>query len=1172
MVVHCSSKSCGRAAPADIQSRLLLALNVTDIFDLFLEKNDAVDCPHCGARAAITPSLAGLFLVEGSVLLLDRGFDPEPAALKALAPLAASLRAEWALERVETLAQFKEVFAAKVTATASKYPYSEFISNERAEKDLANWQGLQGEVLSALYAGAVGAVPRFGLHAADTEGRRASVKETTNVIETLVLRLLAHWSFGLAILSRTTPLEELLIRLVDSYGVVAFMADRVVDELAEYRRAIEQPGVDRLIRFHFCALEASLYVMIGRQNPNAAEWAREYLMVRCAALSNAADDGQFLLGSKRVATTISYENAWDAVAFVAQSLMSIKDEDERAREFEILDAATNDLGHKHLLSAVLDGSLRIAVDRRSKGDLKDAEKKEPIEHTPESLASLILRIRADDDRLSLSAMIKVWHLSWFSDPHAVAQLYDLLEPTARTDIEQRADLLTWLGERMKFLGTPTFALGEEPAQWETQLSDEARRALWTERSNMLRLTGDRVRALSVAQETLRITLADPEASDSNKSTAWTNCGILLRENGRFADAVKCLLRAATLAPEARRWAPLQSLATTFLQMGRMSDAAEALAQARQTAGGPELSEIRSSLLVTEISVRMQLGQWAKAEKLIGRCPAPEAMPDTSLIGYVNILQSLASRTRNFDAYRATAEAVVGRLTGLVSKFEEAGNPIQGHAACHSAAALAHAFALPEAEQLWYRDAAISMAADRLPDPRTAIELAICGIRDNPTCFHDRISVIPVAIAQQAASVSLDAETIDLLSPLVDPFNRLMLLTYESDLGAPAVQIVAEIRRNAHRKAVHSTTHENQSFSFGPSVSAAMPSDHAPFVVLEWCDVPQGMLGLITFVSKGGGQAEYTEIAGELDLFETAEKIGARLDNWHSGRTGQPYETAQWQLMRERFRSVAATLLPDGGHVVILDHAALVGIPFHILLAPNWTVSYASDWIAIEAAVAANGLAPSRPKLGVLHAPRSNETVAVRAALRDSAARTRDLATDKALEFDLAEVGAADADAFSRLLATTDLLKVLCHGQVNKEDHQVVLVIDHENTSPPGYSFGVMLETTQGHRFGRDQLAEQRIASRTIFLGACSGGLVSVAGLDERTSFASQLAGAGTESVVAPRWKIDAELALPVVDDALARFVDGMPLAKAVSAAAEQAIKQGVPTWQAYAFVVEGAWM
>jgi hypothetical protein len=352
----------------------------------------------------------------------------------------------------------------------------------------------------------------------------------------------------------------------------------------------------------------------------------------------------------------------------------------------------------------------------------------------------------------------------------------------------------------------------------------------------------------------------------------------------------------------------------------------------------------------------------------------------------------------------------------------------------------------------------------------------------------------------------------------------------------------------------------------------MQSDDAPFIVLEWCEVPEGLLGLVTFVVSGDGQAQYINKSEALDLIGTAEKIGARLDNWRSGRKGQPYEALDWELIKQGLRIIAATFMPEGGHVVVIDDATLTGFPFHIALAPKWTVSYSSDWLAIEAAVKANGNAPSRPRLGVLHAPRSNETVAVREALLTSNKAMRDIAKRKGLDCEHAEPGSADAAAFRRLLDTSDVLKVLCHGQVTKEDHEVVLVIDHEGHSPPGYSFGVMLETAQGHRFGRDQLKEQTVAPRTVFLGACSGGYVSVAGLDERTSFASMLARAGTKSVLAPRWKIDAELALPILDDVVARFVDGEPLAKAVLSAAEAAIRRGVPEWQAHAFSIEGAWI
>jgi hypothetical protein len=310
---------------------------------------------------------------------------------------------------------------------------------------------------------------------------------------------------------------------------------------------------------------------------------------------------------------------------------------------------------------------------------------------------------------------------------------------------------------------------------------------------------------------------------------------------------------------------------------------------------------------------------------------------------------------------------------------------------------------------------------------------------------------------------------------------------------------------------------------------------------------------------------------ELDFAGEAARIGARLGNWHAGRAGQPFETLGWGAICRELRGLAEAYLPGGGHVVIIDHPNLAGIPFHIALAPEWTVSYGADWSAITTAVENRAAAPPSPRLGVLHAPRSNETPAVRAALQASADRLQALAEASDLELVRADPGGADAAGLYRLLAATDLLKLLCHGQISKDDHQVVLLLDHDGRSPPGFSFGATLSTSRGHRFGRDELGGLAKSPSIIFLGACSAGAVTVAGLDERTSFASTLAKTGTKAVVAPRWNIDAELALPVLDDALSRFIDGATLIEAVSSAAYAAVERGVPPWQAHAFVIEGAW-
>lgn len=64
-----------------------MAFNITDILALFRGDYDAVDCPHCAAKGSITPSLVGLVQTEDVLLVLDRGFDPVPAAYCQLAQL-----------------------------------------------------------------------------------------------------------------------------------------------------------------------------------------------------------------------------------------------------------------------------------------------------------------------------------------------------------------------------------------------------------------------------------------------------------------------------------------------------------------------------------------------------------------------------------------------------------------------------------------------------------------------------------------------------------------------------------------------------------------------------------------------------------------------------------------------------------------------------------------------------------------------------------------------------------------------------------------------------------------------------------------------------------------------------------------------------------------------------
>jgi hypothetical protein len=82
--------------------------------------------------------------------------------------------------------------------------------------------------------------------------------------------------------------------------------------------------------------------------------------------------------------------------------------------------------------------------------------------------------------------------------------------------------------------------------------------------------------------------------------------------------------------------------------------------------------------------------------------------------------------------------------------------------------------------------------------------------------------------------------------------------------------------------------------------------------------------------------------------------------------------------------------------------------------------------------------------------------------------------------------------------------------------------------------------------------------------------VAIEGLGERLGLYGALASSGTRSIVAPAWDIVADAVIPILDDALERYADGAPIARAVHDACTQAATQR-PVWMAWALALEGDW-
>jgi hypothetical protein len=97
------------------------------------------------------------------------------------------------------------------------------------------------------------------------------------------------------------------------------------------------------------------------------------------------------------------------------------------------------------------------------------------------------------------------------------------------------------------------------------------------------------------------------------------------------------------------------------------------------------------------------------------------------------------------------------------------------------------------------------------------------------------------------------------------------------------------------------------------------------------------------------------------------------------------------------------------------------------------------------------------------------------------------------------------------------------------------------------------------------------APTAVFSAAYSSGQAYVQGLGERLGLFGALRRRGTRSLVAPRWDIDPEIVLPILDEVMeAHLKEGWDLDEALTSASSRA-SLSQPKWLACALALEGSW-
>lgn len=932
------------------------------------------------------------------------------------------------------------------------------------------------------------------------------------------------------------------------------------------------------------AVIAQVCSAINRQNPRRSQWASAFFNFEILLeLATCADDIDLdpltrrRINAHRAHALITYRDAWNNFANRLAPASNLPTSTIRA--------VARRCGYEVALDDAIRNRRVKVHDPRVAGD------------SVEEIIQVLFQTARDPER---SAQVLL-ALDYYLDKLVVeSRIDDLIELGQRLAAifksdSTKAQLYGILGKCFKRLRAPKKFLeiiGETSQPWENNLLPGDQAQLWTERANALRLLGRSDAALSWIE---RILQADTSSlSGRDLRVAQLNRAIFLRETGAPDLAYTALSELIDRAEHPNELILIHmALATTHFALGRYADARIVLQKALEIAVPPWNAHaplICANLAAVSVLSADTDGFISAATKYLDdMIQTPSGKPSQPSRAQVEIdreslvLASALAAHWEIDldgreGFRHVRDSILQALTDVRGRAEARGDTTLLLDVLLLEASLAEPDNSRGAWQACY-DAHRKHSKPQRPEVLLAMAWSAYA-RSDVAEARQTLTAVPQAFADEFGGAIDLSETALAPVRLESRLNALLQLVRSTSDPASHhedVRLIAELKRSAVTNAMQSRRRPDTN-GLRLSMSASQIQDaltrfvdsSGPIAVLEWIDDGRSTNLLLTSTQDDESSAISWLEPPNIDANDVGQRLRQRLANWRPSRKGDPFDVIGWRPFSKWLNASLDSLITTEHHVVIIDNRATNFVPWHVAVAPSRTVSYASSWTElIELSTLEYGQ-PHR-SIGVVSVPRFRESDAVSNAFRKSLQRTNRFATARDLHFHSCTGVKCDSDGFSKLLASSTIVKILCHGFVDPETVEVAFMLSHDGELPLAHSVAAASRTAQPHRFSWRACQLLSPVPPVLFSIACSTGLSHTVGLGDRLGFHSAFRSGGGRALVAPRWDVVVPDVLPAMDAALESYLDGQhSLAKAVQHACS-ILATSQPPWISWALCVEGDW-
>lgn len=929
-----------------------------------------------------------------------------------------------------------------------------------------------------------------------------------------------------------------LAYLLDRFVVAGLVSAETATSVGRHRDSLDWSAVPARQRWALSAVVSAAAGAAGLADPDPIRTAEAYVGLRWAELAGQVAEAPWLhpepaalgqLVSDAALATVA-ERLYAAGPDYRPRIKRVLSEAGRPDMIEQIEAetASQDQGALQALLGELD---RHAADPSTTA-------------LPRSLYAVLATLRAHRRDADLAR----------AGQHALS--------ISDGSYEARATLLAVLGAALKDARRPDEFLalaGFHAQEWETEIRPHTRVALVVERSNALRLTGRADLALDALLSLHSGDVDQLRAEDQRRLRR--NIAMLRREAGAADTALREL---TALLPEAaddgERLEVLQSLAnvTQFLGNARLTLAY--LEQALELATGPRANHklaLTTSLATTQAALGLPLTDLR---------PVLDSATDPLTILAAGAATAAALEHDPASLESDLVESMLVRLSDIAAAAVTAGDRMVELNALRGTGAILDVVHPEAARDVWQK-----LVDRRGLDQADPLELAALAHHQFRHGQPDRARALMLAIPD-ALALELGGTTD--ISAVLDATGRLKAkfrLLGDDVLAAdpphlPDIRLTAELRRDAlgqvRARARHRPDLGTDPAAFS-TTSLTLPD--RDLWVLEWLDTTPGILGLLTRMDASGRARTEPLPPVAIDPVRLARDLRARLNGWLTTNPGDPLEHPEWNRAEDWLRTALADAQP-GDHLVVIDHEAVSGLPWHAIPDTAWTTSYAAGWTAM---VRARGLPrPDLRRIGHVSVPALGESAAVTAAFADSRARADVWSQDRGLGFDVLSGPDANTAAVLSLLQRCDLVTFHCHGLYKPDERDIALMLADNQRLPPQRAHEV--EQLTGHQLSWRDLQHLPVSPALVLSAACSSGSSVVAGLGERLGLYGALRHAGTRTVIAPAWDAVATDVVGQLEKVRDRIAAGESAAQAVKAVADQAAAS-LPRWRARVLAVDGDW-